>query len=272
MKKITEQLKEHLASAVTTLCYCWKLKLRSGEEKGFTDCDNNLEIDGLTYHAHTGFSPSAIASSSTLAVDNLDIDGILDSAFITEEDILSGVYDYAEIEIFLVNYNDLSMGKLNLRKGWFGEISFSKNRFTTEVRGLMQAFSKNIGDLYSPVCRATFCDKACALKVENFTSHGVVKRVISDSCFDVEDLAKPNGYYNNGLIKFFGGQEMEIKSFYANRIETVMPIFKEVLAGQEFEIIAGCDKQFNTCINKFNNAVNFRGEPHVPVAEKLMLS
>ncbi|XVN43247.1 MAG: phage BR0599 family protein [Candidatus Rickettsia vulgarisii] len=30
------------------------------------------------------------------------------------------------------------------------------------------------------------------------------------------------------------------------------------------KITAGCDKKFITCCNKFNNAVNFRGEPLIP--------
>ena len=28
--------------------------------------------------------------------------------------------------------------------------------------------------------------------------------------------------------------------------------------------IAGCNKEFSTCCNKFNNAINFHGEPHLP--------
>lgn len=271
MKKITAQLFAHLASPVTSLCYCWKLKLRNGKEFGFTDCDRDIMIDGLEYIANSGFSPSAISSSSSLAVDNLDIDGMLDNQIIKEEDILSGVYDYAEIEIFLVNYNDILAGKLNLRRGWFGEISFSKNRFVTEVRGLMQAFAKNIGELYSPNCRASFCDSACKLKVEQFTDAGTVKWVINKSRFIVVGLDKINGFYNNGIIKFKDGETVEIKSYFNNEIETVLPVYKEVSIGQGFEITAGCDKVLTTCINKFDNAINFRGEPHVPGLDKLSL-
>ena len=31
-----------------------------------------------------------------------------------------------------------------------------------------------------------------------------------------------------------------------------------------FTVTAGCDKSFRTCKAKFDNAVNFRGFPHVP--------
>jgi uncharacterized phage protein (TIGR02218 family) len=35
-------------------------------------------------------------------------------------------------------------------------------------------------------------------------------------------------------------------------------------AGDTFTVTAGCDKHFDTCVAKFNNAVNFRGFPHIP--------
>jgi uncharacterized phage protein (TIGR02218 family) len=34
--------------------------------------------------------------------------------------------------------------------------------------------------------------------------------------------------------------------------------------GDAFRIAAGCDKRFSTCREKFANAVNFRGFPHMP--------
>lgn len=34
--------------------------------------------------------------------------------------------------------------------------------------------------------------------------------------------------------------------------------------GDAFSIVAGCDKQFSTCKEKFANPVNFRGFPHLP--------
>ena len=35
-------------------------------------------------------------------------------------------------------------------------------------------------------------------------------------------------------------------------------------AGCRVELREGCDKRFATCVARFNNAVNFRGEPHLP--------
>jgi uncharacterized phage protein (TIGR02218 family) len=40
--------------------------------------------------------------------------------------------------------------------------------------------------------------------------------------------------------------------------------------GNSFSLVAGCDKSFTTCAEKFNNAINFRGEPHVPGIDKML--
>ncbi|HEY6917055.1 MAG TPA: phage BR0599 family protein, partial [Allosphingosinicella sp.] len=34
--------------------------------------------------------------------------------------------------------------------------------------------------------------------------------------------------------------------------------------GDLVEIAEGCDRSFATCRTRFGNAVNFRGEPHLP--------
>ncbi|WP_353285542.1 phage BR0599 family protein [Wolbachia endosymbiont (group B) of Agrotis puta] len=39
----------------------------------------------------------------------------------------------------------------------------------------------------------------------------------------------------------------------------------KISTGDKYSILAGCDKAFLTCKNKFNNTVNFRGEPYIPV-------
>jgi hypothetical protein len=35
------------------------------------------------------------------------------------------------------------------------------------------------------------------------------------------------------------------------------------------ELREGCDKRFETCVTRFANAENFRGEPHLPGTDLL---
>ena len=37
-----------------------------------------------------------------------------------------------------------------------------------------------------------------------------------------------------------------------------------VEVGCRIELREGCDKRFETCVSRFANAINFRGEPHLP--------
>ena len=43
----------------------------------------------------------------------------------------------------------------------------------------------------------------------------------------------------------------------------------EIVAGTVVELREGCDKRFRTCTERFANAANFRGEPHLPGADLL---
>ena len=40
--------------------------------------------------------------------------------------------------------------------------------------------------------------------------------------------------------------------------------------GDLFRIHPGCDKRLDTCIDRFANVLNFRGEPYIPGQDLLM--
>ncbi|AEV92286.1 MAG: phage BR0599 family protein [Rickettsia slovaca] len=52
-------------------------------------------------------------------------------------------------------------------------------------------------------------------------------------------------------------------------LEDIIPDY--VKDAEEVKITARCDKNFITCCNKFNNAINFRGEPLIPKTDFINL-
>jgi uncharacterized phage protein (TIGR02218 family) len=54
-----------------------------------------------------------------------------------------------------------------------------------------------------------------------------------------------------------------VKNFKNGEIELILPSIYKLEIGDEYSIIAGCDKNFSSCITKFDNALNFRGEPYI---------
>lgn len=166
MKVLTSQLLDHFNGDVTTIATCWKITRSDGEVMGFTDHDVSLTIDGLKYWASSGYFRTAIANSAGTSVDNLQVNGFLDNDFITEDELRNGAYDFAEVEIFAVNWLDLSMGICRLRYGRFGEITIRPSGlFVVELRGLMQSLSQTVGETIIPECRADLGDARCKVKL-----------------------------------------------------------------------------------------------------------
>jgi len=274
MRSASSNMTAHLAGEVTSLAVCWKLTITDNSVLGFTDHTSDLTISSQLYKAATGFSPTSIETKDKFSVDNLDVAGILDAAAITEVDIMAGKYDFAEIEIFMVNVTDLSQGIITHRRGWLGEVTLKNGQFIAEVRGLAQKLSQNIVELYSPTCRAIFGDGRCKVNLASYTVGGAVNIITSRQVFISNSMTQAAGYFSGGEIQFLtganAGRRMEIKEFANKQFTLVLPMPNNIAIGDSFNAIAGCDKTIGTCAGKFANAVNFRGEPYVPGMDKML--
>lgn len=210
-----------------------------------------------------------------MAVDNLDLAGQFYENKITHTDLLAGIYDFAEVEIFLVNYELPNSGKIIQKRGVLGEVTLNKNLFHAEVRGLTQFLSQTMCESYTPHCRANLGDARCKfdLNQTNFTVNSVVDNVIDQQNFIATSLTQSNDWFTYGYVKWQSGKNaglsMEVKSFNKALVTLVLPMPFIIETGDEFTIIAGCDKASKTCIEKFNNIINFRGEPDVPGIDRL---
>jgi len=279
MKILSTELAAHLAGEVTTLAMCWKLTRRDSTMLGFTDHDRDITFNLVLYKASTGFTPGAIENDGSLHVDNVDVEGMLSSGSITEPDILAGLYDFAELEIFGVNYTDLTQGAIKLRRGWLGEVSLHKHHFVVEVRGLTQRLSQTIGELYSASCRATLGDNRCKVNMAAHTVTGTVDSAGSPSQFSDMARTEASDMFTFGTVTFSSGANnglaMEVKEYRHNeaiggQITLALPMPYPILVGDGYTLTKGCDKTLATCLGRFTNVVNFRGEPLVPGIDRML--
>lgn len=76
------------------------------------------------------------------------------------------------------------------------------------------------------------------------------------------------GYFAYGTLKWLtganAGYTMEVKQFAPGVVTLALPMEYAIAVGDTYTITAGCDKQFGTCRDRYNNAVHFRGEPYIP--------
>jgi uncharacterized phage protein (TIGR02218 family) len=71
-----------------------------------------------------------------------------------------------------------------------------------------------------------------------------------------------------GRLRYLAGENCGLASIIlrasGNSVELRERPRGIVEPGCQIELTEGCDKRFATCVSRFGNAANFRGEPHLP--------
>jgi uncharacterized phage protein (TIGR02218 family) len=274
MRHIPPALQAKLDSGVTTLARCWVMTRPDGVVQGFTDHDEDIVIDGVTCRAGTGLTASEATQQLGLAVSGSEISGALASDALNEDDLAAGRYDAAAVRVYLVDWSEPSLNIL-LASGVLGEVRREGGAFTAELRGLSHRLQEESGRLYTATCAADLGDARCTVDVDNpaFRGNGAIASVSATSSFLASGLgAFATSWFTAGKLTWITGPnaglaaEVKVHTLGAAgvsiRLWQAMP--QPLAAGDAFTVTAGCDKRFATCRDRFANAVNFRGFPHIP--------
>lgn len=271
---MSPELLAHYRSGSTTLARLWKITRLDEEVFCFTDHDRPITYLSLRYEPSSVFDASANATRSELNVDTMEARGLLDSDGITAAALEDGSWDGAEVEIVEVNYRDLTMGHRALRRGALGQIQRAGQVYTAELRGLMHKLQNTIGRTVKPACDAVLGDSRCGVDLEALRVSGTVTVATSARLFTT-DLGGGDTYSYGVLTWISGansGRSIEVKAHTATgvlELQLAMPYAVQV--GDDFTITPGCDKRKETCINTFDNVLNFRGFSYVPGQDKVLL-
>lgn len=280
VKTLTVGLQDHLDSRATKMCHCWKVIRNDGLTQGFTDHDNPVIFGGLTYEASSGFTATQFASSVGLAVDNLEVEGALSSDSINEDDLASGYYDNAKVEVYWVNWSDVSQRHI-ISRGFIGEVKRAGVMFQAELRGLSNALQQKTGRKYQRYCNAVVGDARCGLNLADvaYTGSGAVDIASSNRTFTATGLAGfSDDWFTAGVLHWTSGpnnnQFMEVKlhditsGVISIELWQAMPF--DVTAADTFTITVGCKQDAETCNAKFSNIANFRGFNLIPGPDALL--
>lgn len=274
MRILSPGLAAHLAGGVTTLCHCWKVTRSDGSVLGFTDHDRALAFDGTSFEPESGLDASEDKSETGFAIGGLEAVGALSSERLTAADLAAGLYDHAEVALWLVNWTTPDERHL-LRLGHLGEVTREDGTFRAEVRGLAAELDQPSGRVFRHGCDADLGDARCGVALDDaaYRGTGTViaaagKRRISASGLDTFDA----GWFTRGRLAWTGGaNEGRAIEVRAHRIadgiasiELWQAMAGAIQPGDTFTVTAGCDKLFSTCQAKFANGSNFRGFPHMP--------
>lgn len=252
---------------LTTLAFLWRLERRDGVTIGFTSHDHDLTRGDLTYRATPGLIPSAIERSDGLDADTIELAGALTSDALRSEDLLSGRWDGASLWVSAVDWRDDVAIPVLLVRGELGSVDVKDNAFSAELRGSSSVLDMPVVEETSPACRASLGDKKCQIDLAGLQTFARVSpqngRVLISSGGVVAD-----GIYAFGSVRWVDGPNAGMISRIVNNVGASLqlrePTAFPVLPNTRVLLTQGCDRRFTTCVNRFANAPNFRGEPHVP--------
>lgn len=276
MRDLPPSLSASLASGVTTLARCWKLTRRDGAVSGFTDHDEDLAFGDAAFRAATGLAASAAEASLGLAVDGLDVVGALDAASLTDADLARGAYDGASVELWLVDWSDVS-DRVLLFSGTLGEVARGPSAFTAELRSKAHALGQPRGRIYQRACDADLGDARCGVDLDHpdHKATGEVTATLGARRFDSTGYSGHSEDFERGrLVWTTGANEgmaAEVRRQDGGLLELAESPPMPIVAGDRFRVTAGCDKTFKTCRDRFDNALRFRGFPQIPGNDWLAL-
>lgn len=268
MKSLPSGMQSFLDGGETTMVHCWRVTRTDGTIQGFTEHDNDLTFESTTFKAASGFSATQIESSLGLAVDNLNVDGALSSDTLNEDDLASGRYDDALVELFWVNFEDTSQ-RVIINKGNVGKVDRGELAFSAELRSQSARLQQKTGRIYQRTCDAILGDARCKVSLGSFTSTGTVSGLPSSRELTVTGLSNDtDGFYTFGVITFTSGLNnglrFEIKSHRTGKLFLWSKTPFAIAVSDTFSVVAGCDKSISTCHSKFANTVNFQGFNLIP--------
>jgi uncharacterized phage protein (TIGR02218 family) len=275
VKVIPIALASHYAQEVTTICLCLKVQRSDGIVLGCSNHDQAFTIEGVEYAP--GCDMSGLASTDTLAVDNMEIT-VLPDETITHIDLLAGRWRGARWTVFQVNYKALddSPGPAIdiLKSGTVGEATLNESFFTVELRGKTQPIQQTQGDVTSKTCRARLGDDRCTKDLTAFTFSSTFTAVASGASLTDSARAEAADFFGEGEILILDGDaeglRQKVKSFEAGVFTLSLPLPITPAPGDGYTVIAGCRRRLEEdCRDKFDNVLNFQGEPHLPGQDKL---
>lgn len=243
----------------------WRIYRRDGVTLGFTSHDRDLRFAGVLHRAAPGILPSAIRRTAGLSGDSAEMQGALTHDSIADADLAAGRFDDALVEVGAVDWETCENAVLYV--GSIGDVTREGGGFTADLRSAKAALEIDPVPRTSPMCRAAFCGPGCGLSGARFEHRARLVSIDPDlqqlslSAADLERFA-------SGTVRFLDGPlaGVALAVVAADRAGLVVDaaIDGGLAQGMQAILREGCDHTLATCAARFDNAVNFRGEPFLP--------
>ena len=253
------------AAELEAVATFWRIFRRDGVTLGFISHDRDLVFDGLCHRAAPGMLPSAIRRTADFYPDSAEITGALSHAAVDARDLADGRFDDARVEVGVVDWETLE--RATLYNGTIGAVRQDAGTFLAELRSAKAALDVDPVPRTSPTCRARFCGPGCNLSPARFTRRAALT-LIDRANNRVAFAGTVPENLRDGHLRWIDGPHaglsMQIVSADADGFIVDRPLDAGLAVGTAAILREGCDHTLATCIARFGNGTNFRGEPFLP--------
>lgn len=266
---------------------CYRIERKDGTVFRFTTHDRKLmtragppPLEMAEYQAAGSLSPESArrdagdspeTSSAFAAFDT-------DRAGIAQEDVRIGLFDGAEMIVFVVDWRYPFMGPISLSRYFIGEIRWNGERFTFQLASVLQQAEVAVGRVFGRLCDAQLGDDRCRKDItpmksgtQTVTSVSGFSKANKRLRFRSTNSGAPDRFWTDGICRWLTGNnaivnlnEQQVKrSIQANgEIELWTQTPYDIEVGDTFECDPGCEKEIvRDCHKKFGNRENHRGFP-----------
>lgn len=276
----------YIEPCATARCYLWKITRRDGAVYAFTSLDSDFVWMGVTYKTCKSLTASASDDSSELkSAGGVELTGILDDASISDEDLYSGLFDDATVEVWRVPYDGQpdDGAPLRITAGNLGKVTRGEYNFTADVMGPGARLSQtSIVDFYIPGCRWDFgvldangigCPvNAVALRIVNLPVTGsVLRSLVEFTGVDPGEAA----IWNGGKVIWQTGRnagiecQVETVDFGAQALSLWDLAPYPPAPGDLFTLEPGCPKTQSGCDVYGVFALGYGGFMNIPGPDAL---
>jgi uncharacterized phage protein (TIGR02218 family) len=198
--------------------------------------------------------------------------------------LIAGLFDGAMVTVYRIYWAIGSTPAVGIALGFLtfyvGQIGNIKQTGDTSVSFDVYDMTHLLNRLTPPNlvqsgCRHTLFDSNCTLAATSYQLANTIAANSTSLQLNLQTTITVTPYYLQGKLKFTSGQnsglEFSIKSQgVTGGVPWVMlssPTPFPPAFGDTLFMYPGCDKSVATCQGKFNNLINFGGEPYVPAPE-----
>jgi uncharacterized phage protein (TIGR02218 family) len=289
VRSVPVELQQHLDQAATTTTRLLKVRLTNGITYGLSMLDRDIVYDDgdgeVTYVATNGFDSTTFSADTGYAVANAEGYALISNEIegIELDDVERGVLDDAQWVCYLVNFDDLTRGRhILLDAGDLGEVRVRHGLvWLPELLSYIARLKQPVGHVWSRTCRAIFGTPAnsqtgCGIPLATLWVEGEVTVVGGETnrvfTGDVVSEESPGPPLVPGRVQFLtgdnAGREYATEERDGLTITLAEPTIYPIEVGDTYRIRPDCGKRYEEdCIATWNNGINFKGEPHIPVGD-----